>query len=113
MVSDKNLTLYQERNSMDWEDTQPLVRDIWKVAAKLEVKEFIPRQKHEVNDDHVSLHDIAEIPCIDIIDMDYPPWHTEADTPDKCSALSMAKVGWVVGEWLKGLKQKEKSDGDR
>jgi hypothetical protein len=105
MVSDKNLTLYQERNSMYWEDTQPLVRDIWKIAAKLEVKEFIPRQKHEVNDDHVPLHDIAGIPCIDIIDMDYPPWHTEGDTPDKCSALSMAKVGWVVGEWLKSLNQ--------
>jgi glutaminyl-peptide cyclotransferase len=104
MVSGKDLKLYQERNSMFWKDTQPLVREIWKVAARLEVKEFIPRQKDAIEDDHIPLHDIGKISCIDIIDFNYPPWHTEGDTPDKCSPLSMAKVGWVVSEWLKGAK---------
>ena len=104
MISAKDAHWYEERNSMSWKDTQPLVREIWNVAARLEIKEFIPRQKHDVEDDHIPLHEIAKIPCVDLIDFDYPPWHTQGDTPDKCSPLSMAKVGWVLGEWLKGTK---------
>ena len=49
------------------------------------------------------------------IDFDYPRprsrlrsrlsyWHTTMDTPDKCSALSLAKVGWVTLEWLQSLE---------
>ena len=60
-----------------------------------------PADRYVVHDDHVPLHDMAKIPTCDLIDFDYPPWHTEGDTPDKCSALSLAKVGWVLGEWLK------------
>jgi len=101
MVGDADLQIYQERNSMWWRDTRPLVKAIWATAGRLGVREFIPRKKHEVRDDHLPLHNIAGIPTCDIIDFDYPPWHTQGDTLDKCSALSLAKVGWVVREWLK------------
>ena len=47
---------------------------------------------------------IAKIPTCDIIDFDYPAWHTTADVPQNCSGESMAKVGWVVLEWLKMQK---------
>jgi glutaminyl-peptide cyclotransferase len=104
MVSDKNLQIYQERNSMFWRDTRPLVLDIWNVASHLGVKEFIATKRHDIQDDHINLHDLGKIPCINIIDFDYTAWHRETDTPDQCSALSMAKVGWVVSEWLKGAK---------
>lgn len=104
MVSDADLQLYQERNSLWWKDTRPLVKDIWDTAARLGVKEFIPKPKHELSDDHLMLHDIGKIPCIDIIDFDYPAWHTQGDTPAQCSPLSMAKVGWVLEEWLKTVK---------
>lgn len=110
MVGDADLQLYQERNSMRWKDTRPLVEDIWKTAKGLGVSEFIPRRRHEIRDDHLMLHDVAKIPACNIIDFDYGPigtrrsyWHTTQDTPDKCSALSLAKVGWVVLEWLKKL----------
>ena len=33
-------------------------------------------------DDHLPLHNIAGIPTCDIIDFDYPAWHTQGDTPD-------------------------------
>jgi hypothetical protein len=33
------------------------------------------------------------IPCIDVIDFDYPYWHTLQDTPDKCSPESLGQVG--------------------
>jgi glutaminyl-peptide cyclotransferase len=106
MVGATNLQLFQERNGLWWRDTRPLVGQIWATAARLGVREFIARPKHEVSDDHVVLHDVGGISCIDVIDFDYVsgPWHTEADTPDKCSALSLAKVGWVVREWLKTAK---------
>ena len=71
--------------------------------------EFIDRPYNiEIRDDHIMLHDLGGIPACDIIDFTYRSrdrrrnyWHTRADTPDKCSALSLAKVGWVVHEWLK------------
>lgn len=104
MVGDKDLTLYQERNSLRWKDTRPLVEHIWSIAQRLQVREFIPRPKYEIRDDHVMLHEVGKISCINIIDFDYPPWHTEADTPENCSPLSLAKVGWVVRTWLEEAK---------
>jgi Zn-dependent M28 family amino/carboxypeptidase len=104
MVGDADLQIYQELNSTLWSDTKPLVQQIWAVAADLGVKEFIPRMKHEVRDDHLPLHNIARIPTCDIIDFDYPYWHTEADNPRRCSANSLEKVGRVVYEWLRKVQ---------
>ncbi len=100
MIGDADLQIYQERYSTWWPDTRPLVDEIWATARRLGVREFIPKRKYEVRDDHLPLHNIAKIPTCDIIDFDYPAWHTQADTPERCSALSLAKVGWVVREWL-------------
>lgn len=110
MVGDAQLQLFQERNSVTWRDSRPIVEEIWAVGRRMGVTEFIPRVKHEVRDDHLALHDIAGIPACDIIDFDYPRtgaasyWHTEADTPDKCSPDSLAKVGAVLLEWLRTKK---------
>lgn len=100
MVADADLQLFLEGNSWAWRDSRPLVEEIWGTAARLGVREFIARRKHEIRDDHLALHNIAGIPACDIIDFDYPAWHTQADTPDRCSPLSLAKVGWVVEQWL-------------
>jgi glutaminyl-peptide cyclotransferase len=106
MVGGKDLQLFQEGHSVAWADTRPLVGEIWGLAARLGVREFIPQVRHQVLDDHIKLHDIAKIPTCDIIDFDYPAWHTEDDVPANCSALSLAKVGWVVEEWLKQAVRK-------
>ena len=108
MVGDSDLQIYQERNSMWWKDTRPLVMDIWATAERLGVEEFIARKKHDIRDDHLKLRNIAKIPTCNIIDFDFGPgnryWHTEEDRPERCSALSLAKVGWVVHEWLRSAK---------
>jgi hypothetical protein len=101
MVGDAELQIYQERNSMSYPETRTLVHDIWSTAKRLGVREFIFRQQYEIRDDHLALNNIAKIPTCDIIDFDYPYWHTRGDTPARCSALSLAKVGWVMQEWLK------------
>jgi hypothetical protein len=101
MVGDTDLQLFQEENSVTWRDTRPLVSQIWGLAQRLGVREFIARPKYLIRDDHLALRNTAKIPTCDVIDFDYPYWHTEGDTPDKCSGESLAKVGWVVYEWFK------------
>jgi glutaminyl-peptide cyclotransferase len=54
----------------------------------------MPR-KYAITDDHVPLIE-AGVPCIDLIDFDYPYWHTLQDTVDKCSPQSLQIVGEVV-----------------
>jgi Peptidase family M28 len=109
MVGDAHLDFYQERNSLF--HARSIVNGIWSTANRLGIREFIRRPGYEIRDDHLALNRIARIPTCDIIDFDYPRpraksyWHTEADTPDKCSPLSLAKVGWVMLEWLKGIEQ--------
>jgi len=115
MVGDKSLDVYQERNGLRWADSRWIVQSIWKKAADLGVNEFIPKAyDKEISDDHIMLHEHGKIPACDIIDFSYGSrpgtndyWHTTQDTPDKCSALSLAKVGWVVHEWLKDQSKKK------
>lgn len=103
MVGGTELQLPQEPTSVTWDDSRPLVKGIWATAARLGVQEFVPwLARDAVLDDHIALHEVAKIPACDLIDFSYKPWHTQADTPEHCSALSMAKVGWVLQEWLRG-----------
>jgi len=116
MVGDAQLTIYQERNSMSWPDTRPLVEQLWATASRLGVKEFIPQVKYEVRDDHLPLHQIAGIPTCDVIDFWYPDrtmrfWHTTQDTPGRCSASSLEKVGRVMLAWLREQKAEETGTG--
>ncbi|HEY2840760.1 MAG TPA: M28 family peptidase [Pirellulales bacterium] len=101
MVGDKDLQILEEENSMGWPPSRDVTKSIWATAKKLGVREFVPRIGYKVNDDHMPLCEKAKIPVCDVIDFTYPFWHTEGDTPQHCSALSLAKVGWVIQEWLK------------
>ena len=42
MVGSTDLRLPEELNSVTWDDTQPLVKQIWDTAARLKVQEFVP-----------------------------------------------------------------------
>ena len=44
-------------------------------------------------DDNYDLAKQTDIPTIDVIDFDFPPWHTPSDTLDKVSAESLGIVG--------------------
>jgi Zn-dependent M28 family amino/carboxypeptidase len=50
-------------------------------------------------DDHTPFL-AAGIPAVDIIDFDYPYWHTAADTADKVSSKSLQIVGETIRTWL-------------
>lgn len=98
MVGDRNLQLYYERKSLRF--APEVTTSIWETAQKLGVEEFISRRKHDVEDDHVPLNEIANIPTCDIIDFDYRHWHTTKDVPAACSGESLVKVGRVLLHWL-------------
>jgi Zn-dependent M28 family amino/carboxypeptidase len=50
-------------------------------------------------DDHLPFAQ-AGIPAVDIIDFDYPYWHTVDDTADKASPESLMRVGRMLEVWL-------------
>lgn len=101
MVADRDLEIWQERNSLAWPETRPLVEEIWEVAERLGEKRFVSRPRHAVEDDHMPLRMIGRIPACDVIDFDYPQWHTTADTPEHCAPESLEAVGRVILEWLR------------
>lgn len=95
MIGDADLNIYKERNS-----TPSLIDAIWATAAQLGYGEvFIPEYKYSMLDDHTPFLE-AGLPAVDIIDFDYPYWHTTADTPDKVSAASLEAVGRTLWTWI-------------
>lgn len=97
MVGDAEQDIYYEQNS----DAQ-LQQQIWGIAARLGYSaQFIPQYKWSMDDDHTPFLQRG-IRAVDLIDFDYPYWHTTEDTADKVSAESLERVGRVLQTWLEG-----------
>jgi glutaminyl-peptide cyclotransferase len=94
MVGDADLNIYIEINS-----DPALAQEIWGQAADLGYMQFIMEKKYSILDDHSAFLE-AGIPAVDIIDFDYPFWHTQADTPDKISEESLQAVGETLWTWI-------------
>ena len=90
MIGDRDLVIKRETTSTAW-----LTDIVWSTARALGHGATFVAESFAVEDDHVPFLD-AGIPAIDIIDLDYPPWHTAEDTLDKVSARSMEVVGQVL-----------------
>lgn len=95
MVGDRDLQIYRESLSDRYE--KELNDKIWNTAASMGMTAFVDSVKYTVYDDHLSLM-AGGIRAVDVIDLDYPWWHTQADTPDKCSPASLEAVGRVIME---------------
>jgi Zn-dependent M28 family amino/carboxypeptidase len=94
MVGEKGARFTQEQNSLAL--APEVVRRVWEIAEELGHGEYFPEQiGPAVNDDHVVLNE-AGIRTIDLIDFDYPYWHTPQDTPDKLDARTLGAVGDVL-----------------
>lgn len=93
MVGDRDLRIPKERISLQavpW-----LVERVWDTAARIGETAFVPAVGQAVWDDHVPLIEEGWS-VIDIIDFDYPYWHTHQDIPEHCSAESLASVTRVL-----------------
>ncbi len=94
MVGDKDLQIFEEGNSVAF--APEVVQRVWKTAADVgHERQFVPSVRHTLTDDHVSLQKVG-IHAIDVVDFDYPYWHTTEDTIDKVSAESLQIVGDVA-----------------
>jgi len=99
MVGDKKLKIHMEKNS-----DLALTNSIWKKAQTLGYGDyFIPKPKYSILDDHIPFIQVG-VPSVDIIDIDYPFYHTTEDTLDKISAASLQIVGDTILAWLMDYK---------
>jgi Zn-dependent M28 family amino/carboxypeptidase len=95
MIGDADQNIFFEASS-----DQPLQEELWGIAARLGYeKQFIPQIKWNMEDDHTPFLRRG-IRAIDLIDFDYPHWHTTQDTADKVSGASLERVGRVLQTWL-------------
>ena len=97
MIGDSDLEVPVEPNS--FQKAEKLTRALYRHAASIGLgKTFPMKYQGEILDDHLTMNDHG-IPTVDLIDFSYDPWHTLKDTPDKCSAESLGKVGKLLYSW--------------
>ncbi len=98
MIGDADLEIPREVNS-NISDRDTMDR-LWAIATELGYQKHFPdRLGQAIEDDHIPFIE-AGIPFVDLIDFDYPYWHTPNDTADKCSAKSLKVVGDVVLSYI-------------
>ena len=93
MIGDADLDILIESFSKN--SSPALVKKVWGIAGKNKINAFSSKVTNFIYDDHYPFLE-AGYEAIDIIDMDYPYWHTIEDTPDKCSPKSLQSVGIVL-----------------
>ena len=94
MMGDRSL-----RITLSPDSPPALARDIFASADALKLREHFTYFVSQITDDHTPLN-AAGIPTIDLIDFEYPPWHTAGDTMDKISAESLQTVGSITAYYL-------------
>src|SRR5207253_4736017 len=94
MVGDRSLDV-----TLPADSPPEMARDIFAAAETLKLRSYFTYLDREMIDDHSPLNAIG-IPTIDVIDFDYPSWHTAGDTIDKISAESLQIVGSVALYYL-------------
>ena len=94
MVGDRSLGV-----TLPADSPAAMARDVFTAAEALKFRKYFSYLDRDMIDDHTPLNAIG-IPTIDIIDFDYPWWHTADDTMDKISAQSLQIVGSVALYYL-------------
>ena len=97
MIGDRDLDIPMEGYSLA--AAPVLLGELYDIAGELGYEQFRRERGQAIIDDHLPLIR-AGLDAVDIIDFDYPWWHTLEDTPDKCSPASLEAVGRVVLEYL-------------
>lgn len=98
MIGDKDLTVPMEPNSVGY--AKDLSYELYAHAARVGLGSTFPMvEGPTIEDDHIPINQ-AGLPTVDLIDFTYDAWHTLDDTPDKCSAKSLGKVGKLLQTWL-------------
>jgi hypothetical protein len=94
MVGDRSLNI-----TLPPDSPAQMTHDIFASGDALKLRRYFTYFDLEITDDHTPLNAVG-IPTIDIIDFDFPWWHTADDTIDKISAESLQTVGRVAAYYL-------------
>jgi hypothetical protein len=85
---------------VDFESVQARIdqisRDLLAASDDLELRSYIGISSAYIVDDHEPLSVVAGIPTIDVIDFDFPYWHTPKDKLSEISAESLQITGRVT-----------------
>jgi glutaminyl-peptide cyclotransferase len=90
MIGDRVLTIRRDSTSTPW-----LVDIVWDAAGRLGHRSTFSNELTAIEDDHGPFL-AAGVPSVDIIDLDYPQWHTAQDDLQHVSEQSLKIVGDVV-----------------
>jgi Zn-dependent M28 family amino/carboxypeptidase len=90
MIGDRDLRIKRDTNSTGW-----LTDIVWDAARREKLDAYFVPETTKIEDDHIPFV-TAGVPSVDIIDLEYEPWHTAHDTLDAVSARSLQIVGDVV-----------------
>lgn len=90
MVADRDLRMKRDLNSTPW-----LTDIIWDAARREKLGAYFVAEATQIEDDHLPFIQ-AGVPAVDLIDLEYAPWHTAGDTLDAVSARSLQIVGDVL-----------------
>jgi Zn-dependent M28 family amino/carboxypeptidase len=90
MVADRDLRIKRDLNSTPW-----LLDIIWAAAKAQKLDSYFVAEPTRIEDDHLPFL-AAGVPSVDIIDLEFPAWHTPGDTLDAASARSLQVVGDAV-----------------
>lgn len=97
MVGGADAVIYQEANSLG--GAPELTRLLFARADKLGLPMFVAKPGKSIYDDHIPLL-MAGIPTVDLIDTEYPYWHTLGDVPGNCSRESLRQTGVLLIDFL-------------
>jgi len=90
MIGDRDLDISRDENSTGW-----LTDIIWSAARQKSLDDYFIAESTRIEDDHLPFL-AAGVPAVDVIDLDYPAWHTAKDNLDAVSARSLQVVGDVL-----------------
>ncbi|OFW18155.1 MAG: hypothetical protein A3H97_00825 [Acidobacteria bacterium RIFCSPLOWO2_02_FULL_65_29] len=90
MIGDRDLRIKRDLNSTPW-----LTDIIWEAARSQKLTAYFTNDATAIEDDHLPFVQ-AGVPAVDLIDLEFGPWHTAGDTLDAVSARSLQVVGDVV-----------------
>jgi Zn-dependent M28 family amino/carboxypeptidase len=100
MIADRDLRIRRDLNSTRW-----LTDMVWEAAQRLNQTSVFVSESTTIEDDHLPFV-AAGVPSVDIIDLEYPAWHTAQDTLDAVSARSMQIVGDVLIAALPAIERR-------
>ena len=93
MVGERGLRIPMEGNSRA--RAPELTQLVFDAAAAVGATSFVREEGPTLYDDHVPFLQVG-IPAVDLIDFEYPAWHTQGDTPAQCAPESLVQVAQVL-----------------